>query len=114
MTIPNCVLQKENVAITFGTAISSYVWPDSALDAALKYIMAANEKADQAMKRRNVAALSAKTSDHKKVSNFGETAADAVFLFHTRYCECPLLALSGHGLLDRTCPLLAAHVRYWM
>jgi hypothetical protein len=55
MTIPNCVLQKETVAITFGTAISSYVWPDSdSLDAALKHIILANEKADQGMKRRNV------------------------------------------------------------
>jgi uncharacterized protein (TIGR02466 family) len=55
MSIPNSVLQKEHVAITFGTPVSSYLWPDSdALNAALKKVVLEKEKADQGMKRSNV------------------------------------------------------------
>ena len=46
MSIPNSVLQKKDVAITFGTPVSSYLWPDSdALNAALKYVILEKEKA---------------------------------------------------------------------
>lgn len=55
MNIPNSVLQKEHVAMTFGTPVSSYLWPDSdALNAALKTVILQKEKADQGVKRSNV------------------------------------------------------------
>ena len=51
MSIPNSVLQKEHVAITFGTPVSSYLWPDSdALNAALKKVILEKEKADEESK----------------------------------------------------------------
>ena len=55
MSIPNSVLQKEHVAITFGTPVSSYLWPNSdTLNASLKNVILQKEKADQGMKRSNV------------------------------------------------------------
>jgi hypothetical protein len=55
MSIPNSVLQKEHVAITFGTPVSSYLWPDSdALNAALRNVILQKEKADDGTKRSNM------------------------------------------------------------
>jgi uncharacterized protein (TIGR02466 family) len=54
MNIPNSVLQKENVAMAFGTPISTYLWPDSdALNTELKNIILKKEKADEGIKRSN-------------------------------------------------------------
>jgi hypothetical protein len=54
MSIPNSVLQKEHVAITFGTPVSSYLWPDSdALNAALKNVILEKKKAYEGIKRSN-------------------------------------------------------------
>jgi hypothetical protein len=49
------VLQKENVAMAFGTPISTYLWPDSdALNAEFRQVILAKEKADKGIKRSNV------------------------------------------------------------
>lgn len=55
MTIPNSVLQRENVAMAFGTPISIYLWPDSdALNTEFRQVILAKEKADKGIKRSNV------------------------------------------------------------
>jgi uncharacterized protein (TIGR02466 family) len=55
MTIPKSVLRKEHVAFTFGTPVSSYLWPDSdALNAALADVILQKEKADRGIARSNV------------------------------------------------------------
>src|ERR1700751_2083744 len=55
MSIPNSVLQKEHVAITFGTPVSSYLWPDSdAFNAALSDVIFQKEKADRGIARSNI------------------------------------------------------------
>jgi uncharacterized protein (TIGR02466 family) len=54
MTVPNSVLQKENVAMAFGTPISTYLWPDSdAFNAELRKVILEKEKADAGIKRSN-------------------------------------------------------------
>jgi len=46
MSVPKTVLQKEHCALTFGTPVSSYLWPDSdALNAELAKIILQKEKA---------------------------------------------------------------------
>jgi uncharacterized protein (TIGR02466 family) len=55
MNIPNSVLQKENVAMAFGTPISTYLWPDSdALNVELRNVILEKEKAEKGIKRSNV------------------------------------------------------------
>ena len=55
MTIPGSVLKNENVAMAFGTPISTYLWPDSdKLNADLKQIILEKEKAEKGVKRSNV------------------------------------------------------------
>jgi uncharacterized protein (TIGR02466 family) len=55
MTVPNSVLQKENVAMAFGTPISTYLWPGSdAFNAELRKVILEKEKADGGIKRSNV------------------------------------------------------------
>jgi uncharacterized protein (TIGR02466 family) len=55
MNIPNSVLQKENVAMAFGTPISTYLWPNSdAFNAELKKEILRREKAEKGITRSNV------------------------------------------------------------
>ena len=55
MSIPKSVLQKEHLALTFGTPVSSYLWPDSdALNAALTKVILQKEEADKGITRSNV------------------------------------------------------------
>jgi uncharacterized protein (TIGR02466 family) len=55
MNTPDRVLQKEHVAMTFATPISSYLWPDSeALNAELKSAILARESAGSSVARSNV------------------------------------------------------------
>jgi uncharacterized protein (TIGR02466 family) len=55
MTTPGSVLKNENVAMAFGTPISTYLWPDSdTLNADLKKIILEKEKAEKGIKRSNV------------------------------------------------------------
>jgi uncharacterized protein (TIGR02466 family) len=55
MSIPETALQKEHVALTFGTPVSSYLWPDSdTLNAELAKIILQKEKADPGAARGNV------------------------------------------------------------
>ena len=62
MTIPQSVLQKEHVAMVFGTPISSYLWADSdTLNAELRNVILQQEKADQGLMRSNVGGWHSKT-----------------------------------------------------
>lgn len=55
MNIPNSVLGRENVAMTFGSPICTYLWPDcDALNIALKKVILEKEKADRGISRSNV------------------------------------------------------------
>lgn len=55
MSTPNSVLQKENVALAFGTPISTYLWPDSdVVNAELRKTILEKEKAEKGIKRSNV------------------------------------------------------------
>src|SRR5690242_20069180 len=55
MTTPGSVLKNENVAMAFGTPISTYLWPDSdKLNADLKTIILEKEKAEKGVQRSNV------------------------------------------------------------
>jgi uncharacterized protein (TIGR02466 family) len=55
MNIPNSMLQKENVAMAFGTPISTYLWPDSdVLNPELKKVILQKETAETGLKRSNV------------------------------------------------------------
>ena len=57
MSMPKSVLQKEHVALTFGTPVSTYLWPDSenrAQIAALASIILKKETADDGIARSNV------------------------------------------------------------
>jgi uncharacterized protein (TIGR02466 family) len=55
MNIPHSVLQKENVAMAFGTPISTYLWPDSdTLNAELRDVILQKEKSDEGLARSNV------------------------------------------------------------
>jgi uncharacterized protein (TIGR02466 family) len=62
MSQPKSVLQQEHVALTFGTPVCSYLWPDSdALNAALAHIILQKEKADRGITRSNVGGWHSKT-----------------------------------------------------
>jgi len=55
MNVPNTVLQKENLAMAFGTPISTYLWPDSdAFNAELKKVILQKEKVEKGITRSNV------------------------------------------------------------
>jgi len=55
MTLTQSVLQKEHVAMAFGTPISSYLWADSdTINAELKNVILQKEKVDQGLIKSNV------------------------------------------------------------
>jgi uncharacterized protein (TIGR02466 family) len=84
MSIPNSVLQKEHVAITFGTPVSSYLWPDSdALNAALRNVILQKEKADDGTKKSNMGGW------HSKPDLF-LWQADCVHTLKDRVTTCAL------------------------
>jgi uncharacterized protein (TIGR02466 family) len=55
MSLPRSVLQKEHVAMAFGTPISSYLWADSdIINAELRTLILQKEKADPGLTKSNV------------------------------------------------------------
>jgi uncharacterized protein (TIGR02466 family) len=55
MSLAQSVLQKEHVAMAFGTPISSYLWADSdTINAELRNVILQKEKADQGLMKSNV------------------------------------------------------------
>src|SRR5437660_9393893 len=55
MSLAHSVLQKEHVAMAFGTPISSYLWADSdTINTELMNVILQKEKADQGLVKSNV------------------------------------------------------------
>jgi uncharacterized protein (TIGR02466 family) len=95
MTTPKSVLQKEHVALTFGTPVSSYLWPDSeALNVELGNLILEKEKADRGITRSNVGGW------HSQADLF-IWDADCVRTLKDRVASCALdmtrLVTTGEG-----------------
>jgi uncharacterized protein (TIGR02466 family) len=84
MNTPISVLREEHVALTFGTPICSYLWPESdALNSALRHIILQKEKSDPSIARSNVGGW------HSKPDLF-LWQDDAVKMLKDRVTSCAL------------------------
>ena len=87
MSVPKTVLQQEHVALTFGTPVSSYLWPDSdALNAELAKIILQKEKANPGGATRSNNNVGGWRSEH----DLFQWDADCVQTLRDRVTTCAL------------------------